>query len=310
MLSIFVGQPSRRPFGSNEVVDNSLDEVRSKMTLHEEPDEELIKEVYARFGLAYYESECLHRGLCHVLAIASFHSQSDITRPRVEEKLVHAFSLTLGQVKDALKGMLPDELFSQLDYGIEQRNFLAHHFWFERAHLMFNSAGLTQMIEELSEFSALFSKLDKLVWDYFEPKLKRLGITDDVLQNAFDKILSGNPPEPLPQKRKLKKQERLVRVWEFKLPDGTLPLIFETEDGFLWQLCDVGLGWTNYDKIGPDWKENKNFQTYLPANINPRPKDCHPWNYELKLAKNAVLWVKPGRRVRSFKWGIRTKSKN
>lgn len=276
------------------------------MTLYDEPDAELIKEVYARFGLAYYESECLHRGLCIALAIASFQSQLHITRPRVEEKLSHAFSLTLGQVKDALKDILPDELFSRLEYVVEQRNFLAHHFWFERAHLMVSSTGLRQMLEELSVLSALFSELDEQVSDYFRPKFRQLGLTDEMLQNLLDEILSGKPPEPLPKKRKLKKKERLLRAWEFKLPDGTLPLIFETEDGCLWQLCDVGLGWTDYDRIRPDWKENKIIQPYLPANINPRPKDSQPWEYEFKLNKNAVLWVKQGSRERSFKWGIRT----
>jgi len=101
-----------------------------------------------------------------------------------------------------------------------------------------------------------------------------------------------------------------VRVWEFKLPDGTVPLIFETQDSCLWQLCDIGLGWTYYDRISTHWKENKIIQPYLPANINPRPKDCHPWEYEFKLRKNVFLWVKPGSQERSFKWGIKTKPQN
>ena len=45
---------------------------------------ELIKEVYACFGLAYYESECLHRELCMILALTSFQSKLNITHPRVE----------------------------------------------------------------------------------------------------------------------------------------------------------------------------------------------------------------------------------
>ena len=275
---------------------------------NEQNVEELIKEVYTRFGLAYYESECLHRELCMILAFTPFQNKLNITRPRVEEKLVHAFSLTLGQVKDDLKHILPDVLYSKLEYVVGQRNFLAHRFWFERVHLMFSIKGLRQMLEELSVSSALFSKLDEQVSDYFKPKFHQLGITDEMLQNSFDDILSGKPPEPLLRKRKLKKQERLVHVWEFKLPDGTLPLIFETQDSCLWQLCDIGLGWTYYNRIGTHWKENKIIQPYLPANINPRPKDCQSWEYEFKLNKNAVLWVKPRSQERSFKWGIRTMS--
>ncbi|GAH26120.1 unnamed protein product, partial [marine sediment metagenome] len=96
-------------------------------------------------------------------------------------------------------------------------------------------------------------------------------------------------------------------VWECKLPNETSPLIFETQDNCLWQLCDVGLGWTYFDRIATHWKENKIIQAYLPANISPRPKDCHPWEYEFKLKKNVFLWVKPGSQEGSFKWGIRTK---
>ena len=280
------------------------------MTLYNEPDAELIKEVYARFGLAYYESECLHRELCMILAFTSFQSKLNITRPRIEEKLVHAFSLTLGQVKDALKHILPDVLNSKLEYVVEQRNFLAHHFWFERIHLMFSIKGLRQMLEELSILSESFSKLDEQVSDYSKSKLHQFDLTDEMLQKSLNEILSGKSPEPLLQKRKLKKQERLLRVWEFKLPDGTVPLIFETQDSCLWQLCDIGLGWTYFDRIDTHWKENKVIQPYLPADINPRPKDCHPWEYEFKLRKNAFLWVKPGNQERSFKWGIRTKSGN
>ena len=162
------------------------------------------------------------------------------------------------------------------------------------------------MLEELSILTKSFSKLDEQVSNYSKSKLHQFGLTEEMLQKSLNEIISGKPPEPLLRKRKLKKEERLIRVWECKLPNGTSPLIFETQDNCLWQLCDVGLGWTDYDRIRPDWKENKIIQPYLSANINPRPKDCQPWEYEFKLNKNAVLWVKPGSRERSFKWGIRT----
>jgi len=281
------------------------------MTLYNEPDaEELIKEVYAHFGLAYYESECLHRELCMILAFTPFQKKLNITRPRIEEELAHAFSLTLGQVKDSLKDILPDVLYSKLEYVVEQRNFLAHHFWFERIHLMFSIKGLRKMLEELSVLSESFSKLDEQVSDYSKSKLHQFNLTEEMLQKSLNEIISGKPPELLFRKRKLKKQERLVRVWECTLPDGTSPLIFETQDNCLWQLCDIGLGWTYFDRIDTHWKENKIIQPYLPTNINPRSKDCQPWEYEFKLNKNAVLWVKPGSQGRSFKWGIRTKPQN
>lgn len=68
------------------------------LPMGDQTDSELIREVYARFGLAYYQSECLHRGLCIVYAISGLPPPDLITRPRVEERLALAYSLTLGDV--------------------------------------------------------------------------------------------------------------------------------------------------------------------------------------------------------------------
>lgn len=94
----------------------------------DEPDDDLIREMYARFGSAYYQSECLHRGLCIVFAWTGLPSRDLITRPRVEERLAQAFSLTLGEVAARLEGELPSELASEIRAAVATRNFLAHHF--------------------------------------------------------------------------------------------------------------------------------------------------------------------------------------
>jgi hypothetical protein len=127
-------------------------------------------------------------------------------------------------------------------------------------------------------------------------------------------ILSGQGEEPLPGKnivrnleKKLKRKRRLIHVWEFSLPESGKPLIFEMEDGSLWQLCDVGLGWTRFQKTESDWVEHPAVKPYLPAEINPRPKDAKPWEYEFRLKNGAILWVKPGKHERTFRWGVRTR---
>ena len=98
--------------------------------------EDLHREVYARFGLTYYYSEVLHRGLCNLLTVLTFRGPEDITRPRFEEVMAEVFSLTLGQLRTRLQPHLSSLLLSELDACLEKRNFLAHHFWFEKCHLM------------------------------------------------------------------------------------------------------------------------------------------------------------------------------
>lgn len=165
------------------------------------------------------------------------------------------------------------------------------------------------MLNELSELTELFMHLDEEAKKFLEPKLNNFGVTNEIIQKSMDSIIAGKPMEPFIEQRRFNKQEIIIHAWEFKLPDGTMPLIFETGDGCLWQLCDVGLGWTRYDKIGSEWKLNEKIQKFLPAVINPRPKGFKPWNYEFNLLSSAIFWVKKGSREKTFKWGIKTKSK-
>ncbi len=283
------------------------------MVVTNEPTDDLVREMYARFGLAYYHSEVLHRGLCIILALSEITRRDLMTRPRIEEHLAHAFSLTLGDVIAELDGKMPVEFSARLKNVLEKRNFLAHHFWFDRAHLMFHSDRVEGLIEELEGYTRLFTKMDEDTSAWFEDRRIEIGLTESILQQSMARVLSGQD-EPLPGKdavrqieKKLKGKLRLVRVWEFQLPEGGKPLVFEMSDGTLWQLCDVGLGWTRFQRPEAHWVEHPALQPYLPADISPRPKNCRPWEYEFNLRAGAVLWIKPGRRPQTFQWGVRTK---
>lgn len=264
----------------------------------------LTKEVFARFGLAYYESEVLHRGLCHIYVFCTFASKTDITSPRVEEKFAHAYSLTLGSVNDKIQSIIPEDLKLIFDQAVEKRNYLAHHFWFERAEKFLSDSGKKEMIEELTGYTELFSKADEMADQILEPKLKEFGFSDADFQIALEEIKKGKAMEPFPNIRKLKKQERITHVWEVVLPSGGNTIVFETDDGCLWQLCDVGFGWTNQIK-NKNWTEYQKTLKYLPANINPRPSKSNPWQYEFKLSKNVVFCVNPGSKPGTCKWGIK-----
>lgn len=280
--------------------------------MNEEPDDDVIREVYARFGLAYYESECLHRSLCIAFAWSGLPPRDLTTQPRVEERLAQAFSLTLGDVAGRLQDVLPAELLTDLQSAVDKRNFLAHQFWFERAHLMFSEESVQRLIVELQEYCDEFDGLDKQIGVWLTRKRRELGFSDEMLQASLEEVLAGQD-DPLPGKqtvreldKKLTRRQQLTRVWEFALDDGRRPLIFELADGSFWQLCDVGLGWTHYHTIGPGWAEHPRAKPYLPAKIMPRPGTANPWDYEFTLTKGAVLWVKPGRQKYTFRWGIRT----
>jgi hypothetical protein len=275
--------------------------------------DDLVRELYARFGLAYYVSEVLHRGLCIRLALSDLPPREMLTKPRIEERLARAFSLTLGEVINQLTGKIPEAYLAKLEQARDTRNLLAHHFWFDRAHLMFHSEHIQKLISELDGYTQTFGSLDEENVRWLADRDEMLGLTREMRDHCLAELLSGRGNEPLPGKtlvkdreKRLNRKQRLVNVWEFTLPEGGKPLIFQLQDGTLWQLCDVGLGWTRFTEKQAHWIEHPAFKPYLPAEIIPRPRDTRPWEYEFTLKDGTIFWVKPGNNE-AFRWGLRTR---
>jgi hypothetical protein len=109
---------------------------------------------------------------------------------------------------------LDKSLFTRLRNTLDKRNFLAHHFWFERCHLMNSEAGLAEMRNELSEVSSIFHRLDAEISEVNPPGFRALGISEEEFAASLEATLAGKPMDPLPSRRPPKKQERLVQVWD------------------------------------------------------------------------------------------------
>ncbi len=260
-----------------------------------EPTSDDVKEVYARFGLAYYLAEALHRGLCNLYCLSQIPASGPVIRPRVEEHLLTAFETTLGQLLMQLQPVLPDALIPQLKRAVQRRNFLAHHFWYERIHLMTTIGGIHGLLRELASDTELFSEMDAKVEKLTEPLKARLGISPDQFSVALAATLAGNEMEPLNKQRKPKREEMIVAAFDAPSASGRTLLIFQSEDGALWQLCDVGLGWTDYEAVDPAWPAAKKFSDLLPVTVNPRPTVSGPWMFEIQFGRTATLSVHPGK---------------
>lgn len=167
--------------------------------------------------------------------------------------------------------------------------------------MMYSQEGLLQILKELQDIVHLFEVLDNNLTALVKPTMEKIGITDELLGQATLQVIEGNDGYPLMSQRRLKKSEYIVKVWNVKIPDGAITQVFETEDGCLWQLCDVGLGWTKLNKSSLDWKINDTIQNYLPANINPRPSITDAWNYRFALAGGVSLVISRGRQDRTYK---------
>jgi hypothetical protein len=266
------------------------------------PEEE-IKDVYAHFGLSYYMAEVMHRGLCNLYVLLQSPDAGN-TRLRVEEQMSYTFSTTLGELAPKVEAVFPEDIRPIIREAVERRNFLAHHFWYERVHLMVSSEGCSRMVEELEKDRVLFETVDRHTDLVTEEQHARVGITTELIDSALAETLAGKPFEPLLKRRKLRKQEIVINAYRTDLASGGYNLIFETEDGVLWQLCDVGLGWTVHETVEPAWRPVEQIASYLPATINPRPHVQAPWSYEISLGGKAKLVVGFNSKSGQFAWRV------
>ena len=128
------------------------------------PSSDDIKEVYTRFGLAYYHGEVLHRGLSILYALSSL-PETGGTSPRFAELLGEAFTSTLGRVVNLVSHLFDKGELEELRAAVDARNSLAHHFWFERIHLLATDAGVADHFEQAQatwlDFPAMLKWMEK-----------------------------------------------------------------------------------------------------------------------------------------------------
>ncbi len=268
-----------------------------------EPSSEDIKEVYAQFGLAYYLGEVIHRGVCHLYLGLHCHDQG-MTRLRIEELMREAYAETLGGILNKVRHALSADLETRLGWALEKRNYLAHHFWFDEVHQLSTAEGAHELAEQLAEIIAKFDSINEELDRIVRADLQRRGITDETLAKMFEDV-SRSPMEPLPMQRKPKKQEVVIAVYEIDIPGRGTTLVFETDDHALWELCDVGLGWSKHAGVENGWRAAEPFRDLLPARISPRPETTAPWDYDIALGSKAMLIVRLAPDKKNFTYRVK-----
>jgi hypothetical protein len=273
----------------------------AEVSAHDD-EEALTKEVYACFGLAYYMTECVHRGLVQSIALLPLDKLS-ATHPRIEERFGAYEKLTFGQLMPHAKEVLPSALHESLDWALARRNFLAHGFWYERIHQMSSVDGKQHLVEELEETATSLRSLNRAIDDLVLAHQRHLGMTQDAWEAALQESKVA-PPEPVPRRKIPKLGERIefLKAWVVKIGPSA-NLLLEDAHGERWQLCDAGLGWSFLDRSEGTWTELTKLR--LPGSIVARPRDAKPWDYTLQASTGMKITVEPGGLEGGFRWGVR-----
>lgn len=163
-----------------------------------DPESEQIKEVYARFGLAVFMSQCLEHQLANSLLMLDLIPNNRAKAKSIQQWeetfdtfIESQFQKTLGKLIRSLQAVAPvqPELEGLLIKALERRNFLAHHYFRERAMEFMTNDGRVSMLSELEDAKDLFSKADRALIEVTKPVAIKYGINKELIEQCFQEML-------------------------------------------------------------------------------------------------------------------------
>jgi len=163
-----------------------------------EDHEDQVKEIYARFGLAIYQAQCLEHGLVNALVVLDLipnERHKAKYRPEweglVDSFMDSKFELTLGRLIKLLDAVttVPENLGKNLTSALKLRNYLAHHYFRERSEDFLSAKGRKRMFDELVESHGQLAKADDELSRIVEPAAARVGLTPDLQESLFKELL-------------------------------------------------------------------------------------------------------------------------
>jgi hypothetical protein len=181
------------------------------------PEEsEQLKELYAHVGAAMSRAADLEVGLIHALLAIDFLSAytekiqregvQNFDRPTYEPEFDRFFAvhqkLPMGELINRFERLAGSEtnLAAQLREALKIRNFLAHHFFRERAATILSWTGRTSMIDELRSAQALMQQALSDLEGFLKPVHKRLRFDEKAIRAHVDACINAAAAgEPIPE---------------------------------------------------------------------------------------------------------------
>lgn len=260
-----------------------------------DPESEQIREVYAWFGLAIHNGQCLERELAMLLAGSA--TSERFTAWDYDDCLAGNFESTFGALVtmfSTVAGLAEKRLLVGLEKAVEERNELIHRYFWNRAVQFISTEGRSQMISELKGFATRFDSLDNEISELTHDLMERKGVSQEVVQAHLVSLLAGaaTPHDPT----RLRSPVVITAACEWRAGDSVKSAIIFISDAGNLVLGEKGLC------LGPQGiptehlKVKAEFSKAFPANVNPKPKKAGSWNYVIQLANSYELRVRPDER--------------
>jgi hypothetical protein len=149
------------------------------------------RETFARYGLAMYQAQCVEKSLA-ILVSSVFNKEFLLSSPdRRGEIQNEVFAKTIGRLLTRMRKQIsvPPTLDRTLEEAWQKRNWLAHDYFWHRAGETSTTRGRNKMIDELTELSDFFSKVDAYLVSIYEKWNNKIGLSQTTLEAITNKLI-------------------------------------------------------------------------------------------------------------------------
>jgi hypothetical protein len=163
-------------------------------------EDEEVKEVYARYGLALYYAQVLEHGLVNALVVLDLipterhlSKSAEQWGSSVDAFMDRHFEMTMGRLFARLRAVakVPPDLENLLSDALRRRNWLAHDYFRERAAEFMSTHGRVQMLGEVDECRGHFEQVAERLEQVLQPLRKKAGITDQIIEQEYRLMLTA-----------------------------------------------------------------------------------------------------------------------
>lgn len=165
---------------------------RAKHEYESSDDDEKHRLIYAYFGLAVFESQCLEECFSLMLTTDRIFKRKVKTNREVNENIdsIEQSKKTMGKFINEVKKSynLPKELKEDLEKLLENRNYLIHKYFKQKIHLVYSDAGRIEMIQYFCNFIDKARETDAKLKSYYSVYTEKMGITDGLIDQMLEDI--------------------------------------------------------------------------------------------------------------------------
>jgi len=155
-----------------------------------EPDGDLVKEVYAHFGLCMYFAQVFETGLINILTALETAASPQPIRQTFDDFYTKHETLTFGNLMKGLgkHSFLPADLETEVRSLKSERDHLAHRFFRDHDIDFMSVGGCNVMIESLTGRVERFRAVDSRVSELEDLAMTKIGFNADTLAAATEEI--------------------------------------------------------------------------------------------------------------------------